>query len=213
MYFGQSLGRVGADFRPALVPILSQAALEVSLEHLENAEQKFKSGIDLMALKALVKNQDTVQDQVDPFQPPLILLEFPPLAELCNAILSSLNEIRLCAPASIAAKIIGRIQVILISAAQTLQDRERRFGKSSIETEKATFQQLVIIFNQTFLPYIDRCLKRIFPEKILDLTPIRNALPMKAELIASQPKVENENEVSYVIDRVNVIAQELDQVQ
>lgn len=219
MYFGQSLGRVGADFRPALVPILSQAALDVSLEHLQDADQKFKSGIDLMALKALVKNDGKDDQDQDPFQPPSILLEFTPLAELCNAILSSLNEIRLCAPISIAPKIIERIQEVLVSAAQTLQERERRFGKSSIETEKATFQQLVVIFNQTFLPYIDRCLKRIFPldEQTISLNfaPIQDALPMKDIILASQapPPTQNLNEVSYVIDRVSVISQELDQVQ
>ena len=60
----------------------------------------------------------------------------------------SLNEIRLCAPISLAPSIISRIEEVLISAVHTLRDREARFGKSSIETEKATFQQLVLIFCQ-----------------------------------------------------------------
>ena len=49
---------------------------------------------------------------------------------------------------SITPNIIARIQEILISAVATLKEREARFGKSSIETEKATFQQLVRIFCQ-----------------------------------------------------------------
>ena len=40
MYFGQSFGRVGADFRLSLVPILSKAVLDVALEHLEGTKVK-----------------------------------------------------------------------------------------------------------------------------------------------------------------------------
>ena len=213
MYFGQSLGRVGADFRPLLVPILSEAALEVSMEQLENAEQKFKVGIDLMALKAFKSENNGKNEDQDPFQPPLVLLEFPPLAELCNAILSSLNEIRLCAPTSIGPKIIARIEEILIRASQILNEREKRFGKSSIETEKSTFQQLILIYHQTFLTYIDRCVKRVFPSSpTLDFEKIQKELPMQ-DVIS---KLANENnhtneEVSYVIDRVSVISKELEQ--
>ena len=70
-------------------------------------------------------------------QPPLELLDFPPLAEVCNAILSSLNEIRLCSIMSLAPKLIQRIETILISCSQTLKDRESRFGKSSIGKKHA----------------------------------------------------------------------------
>lgn len=89
MYFGQSLGRVGADFRPSLVAILSKAALELAFEHLNGTEQRFKTGIDQMALKAITtgSNSEKKADE-DPFQPSLALMDFLPLAELCNSILS-----------------------------------------------------------------------------------------------------------------------------
>lgn len=89
MYFGQSFGRVGADFRPSLVPILSKYILEVAMEHLNGAEGRFKVGIDQMALKAIAKSDIEKKDvEQDPYQPPACLLDFQPLAELCNCILN-----------------------------------------------------------------------------------------------------------------------------
>ena len=60
MYFGQSFGRVGADFRLSLVPVLSKAVLDVALEHLEDAEQRFKQGIDQLALKAMASSSSNI---------------------------------------------------------------------------------------------------------------------------------------------------------
>ena len=239
MYFGQSLGRVGADFRPALVKIFSKTALEIALEHLNGAEQSFKVGIDQLALKAISTNINEAKKEEDQFQPPIALLDFLPLAELCNCILSCLNEVRLCAPLFLAPRIISRIQDVLISAVLTLKEREARFGKSSIETEKATFQQLVTIFCHKFLPYIDRCLKRIFPitqltlvssdaKFCLDCDKILQELPLKDVVMASLNNYseaasnhdntiaesgddgQKSEDVPYVIDRVSVIAQEID---
>ncbi len=154
MYFGQSFGRVGADFRPALVSIFSKAALDIAFEQLEGSEARFKNGIDQLALKASVTDSTAAKthgpvnsgEGADPYQPPMSLLDYPPLAELCNSILISLNEIRLCAPIALAPKIIKRVQEILINAVQTLKDRELSFGKSITDTEKATFQKLVLAF-------------------------------------------------------------------
>lgn len=116
MYFGQSLGKVGADFRPALVGIFSNAALENAFDHLKGAEQKFKSGISQMALKAITSKKEEAKktEENGDFQPPLALLDFLPLAELCNSILMSLNELRLVAPIFIAPNVTERIQNILI---------------------------------------------------------------------------------------------------
>jgi len=250
MYFGQSFGRVGADFRLSLVPILSKAVLDVALDHLEGSEQRFKQGIDQLALKAMpsssnISTSSSELDSKNPdqnLQPPLELLDFPPLAEVCNAILSSLNEIRLCSIMSLAPKLIQRIETILISCGQTLKDRESRFGKSSIETEKATFQKLVTIFAQKLVTYMDRCLKTIFPLQqqnlitsdakfALDLPKIYEVLPMKELVLAkSRSNFEEFNnsssdstkkseqpeippEVSYVVDRVSVISQEIESTE
>ena len=140
---------------------------------------------------------------------------------------------------ALAPKLIQRIEIILISCGQTLKDRESRFGKSSIETEKATFQKLVTIFAQKLVTYLDRCLKTIFPLQqqnvitsdakfALDLPKIYEVLPMKELVLAksrsnfeefnsdlTQKKSEPEipEEVSYVVDRVSVISQEIESTE
>lgn len=110
------------------------------------------------------------------------------------------------------------------SSVQTLKEREGRFGKSSIDTERATFQTLVTVFAQKFLPFIDKCLKRIFPvnqqilvtsdvkivldtEKILDDIPLKDVL---GELHQLESIKDEQKDEQYVIDRVSVIAQEIE---
>lgn len=59
MYFGQSFGRIGADFRLSLVPIFTSCIREVTLSQLKGAEEKFKTGIYHLAFKAAIsKSRD-----------------------------------------------------------------------------------------------------------------------------------------------------------
>ena len=71
---------------------LFRAALDVALEHLNGAEQRFKNGIEQMALKAIAststEEKAESKREEDQYQPPIGLLDFIPLAELCNSILS-----------------------------------------------------------------------------------------------------------------------------
>ncbi len=46
------------------------------------------------------------------------LLDFAPLAELCNVILGGLNELRLIAPTSLGPEVTSRIQVIFLHQLQ-----------------------------------------------------------------------------------------------
>ena len=72
--------------------IFFRAALDIALEHLNGTEQRFKNGIEQMALKAIASTANEEKNESkreeDQYQPPLGLLDFIPLAELCNSILS-----------------------------------------------------------------------------------------------------------------------------
>ena len=53
-------------------------------------------------------------------QPPVSLLEYQPLAVYCNQVLTALNDLRLCAPLSLASDIASHIQNSLLAAVQVL---------------------------------------------------------------------------------------------
>jgi hypothetical protein len=57
MYFGQSFGRIGADFRLSLVPIFTDALRDITLAQLHGAEDRFRTGMYHLALKANVTKQ------------------------------------------------------------------------------------------------------------------------------------------------------------
>ena len=142
MYFGQSFGRVGADFRLSLVSVLGKASLNICMKQMNGLERLFSAGVESLTLKADLSNRPSTTDALaDPFRPLGILLDFMPLAELCNGILTGLNFVRLAAPLFLGLEVTEKVQEILESAAGTLSDREKRFNKSSTETEVRTFKK------------------------------------------------------------------------
>lgn len=197
MYFGQSFGRVGADFRLSLVSLLMKSARQAAFKHLDGAERKFQMGVDQLALKAEItsrmqhhQQQTTTNDSDDPFRPPAVLMDFLPLAELCNSVLTALNQIRLAAPLALSVELVAKVQTILESACQTLCDRDKRFGNTSTETEVKVFKRLVNVFYVDLVPYLDRCLRASFPpaqlaailpgvSAVLDPEKIHRQLPPK----------------------------------
>jgi hypothetical protein len=91
----------------------------------------------------------------------------------------------------------------------------------------------IFVLFQDFLPYVDRCVKRIFPPTkqtlvtsdakfVLDLSKVHDQVPLKdlvlvkprAATVANlEPDAGANEEVAYVVDRVSVIAQEIEESQ
>jgi len=57
--------------------------------------------------------------------PPMVLLEHQPLAAYCNNLLSAFNELRLCAPLSLACDISDQLQASLDTAVTIVLDYHR----------------------------------------------------------------------------------------
>ena len=107
---------------------------------------RFCLGVDQLALKADISlrpgGHQGGTEEADPLRPPPVLMDFLPLAELCNTVLSSLNQIRLATPLALAIEITERVQSILESACSTLCEREARFNQStSTDTELQSFKR------------------------------------------------------------------------
>lgn len=58
-------------------------------------------------------------------QPPISLLEFQPLAVYCNNVLSAFNDLRLCAPLSVACHVTQQIENSLERAALVILQYHR----------------------------------------------------------------------------------------
>ncbi|XP_053126560.1 conserved oligomeric Golgi complex subunit 8 isoform X2 [Hemicordylus capensis] len=108
MYFGLSFSRVGADFRGQLAPIFQRVALLTFKKAVQEAVNKFQEEMDsytLLSAPAVLGSTIPVavpSAQPGTLQPPMVLLDFPPLACFLNNILVAFNDLRLCCPVALA---------------------------------------------------------------------------------------------------------------
>lgn len=108
MYFGLSFSRVGADFRGQLGPLFQRVALEGFRGAVREAAERFQEDMNVYTLVALPSGLGGAAAPVVPgvqpgtLQPPMTLLDFPPLACFLNNILVAFNELRLCCPLGVA---------------------------------------------------------------------------------------------------------------
>lgn len=122
-YFGLSMSRIGADIRPQLVKIFGEAILRRFRITTSQAASRFKKSLESYSVQKRGKSvsaKDVETDEESSLQPPSSLSEFLPLANLCNDILSGLNEIRQMTPLSMAAQISQALNDALFDATRAV---------------------------------------------------------------------------------------------
>ncbi|XP_061392593.1 conserved oligomeric Golgi complex subunit 8-like [Musca vetustissima] len=229
MYFGLSFSRVGADFRALMAPIFVRVIKEKFFNAIGNVNEQFERELEKYTLinkitvhtsrqPSTAAKNDT--NDIESYSPPETLLDFHPLAALCNGYLNALNDLRLCAPTALANDVTLSLQQSLELVAKRILAFYRQEQQAFTASERETFSKLCYCFAHEMIPYLQRCIHAIFPPTALCghlgvnlnslenmkitylqqkeiLEPLKHLVPNKIEVIAKSesttPKLEETN--------------------
>ncbi|CAI9602941.1 unnamed protein product [Staurois parvus] len=170
MYFGLSFSRVGADFRGQLAPIFQRVAAENFARAAKEAVEKFQEEMNMytmmsspMVLGTSIPPVPTPPAQPGTLQPPMVLLDFPPLACFLNNILVAFNDLRLCCPVALTQKVTNTLQDSLEKVVKTILSFHRAEEAAFSIQESELFVQFCTVFLEDLMPYLNRCLQVLFP--------------------------------------------------
>jgi len=233
MYFGLSFSRVGFDFRPLLVPVFLDAIEKQFISKLgsDSCLRSFSDHLSSLSLERL-PSPPTLTGGDDSLQPPLALMDYPPLAHLTNVVLGALNEVRLCAPLALAPVITKRLQDMISEATLVLLNYHSTSSPSWTNKNISGWEHLCSAINGLLLPYLQRCLSAIFPLSdltqttglakdqlacqglgVLDREKIMEPLVTFLPVLDTVGTMENEETTEFVADRLEEISIALDSTE
>ncbi|XP_072202466.1 conserved oligomeric Golgi complex subunit 8 isoform X2 [Excalfactoria chinensis] len=169
MYFGLSFSRVGADFRGQLAPIFQRVAATTFSKAVEEAVEKFQEEMNsytLISAPAVLGSAAAVpvpSAQPGTLQPPMVLLDFPPLACFLNGLLVAFNDLRLCCPIALAQDVAACLKDALGKVTKIILAFHRAEEAAFSGREQELFVQFCTAFLEDLLPYLNRCLQVLFP--------------------------------------------------
>lgn len=179
MYFGLSFSRVGADFRALIAPIfvrMVRQKFETSIsqvnDHFEQELEKFTliNKVTLHSRKQLdTAALSSSEQKSESYAPPETLLDFYPLAALCNGYLNALNELRLCAPFAVATDVTSCLQQSLQLVAHCVLAFYRQEQQAFTGNERETFVKLCSCLAYDLVPYVQRCIHGVFPPQSISV--------------------------------------------
>ncbi|KAH8281787.1 hypothetical protein KR054_002948 [Drosophila jambulina] len=172
MYFGLSFSRVGADFRALMAPIFVGVIRRRFESSVQLVNEQFERELDKFTLinkgGALHSHSRKHMDpEQESFAPPETLLDFYPLAALCNGYLGALNELRLCAPLALATDVTHCLQHSLQLAGQRVLAFYRQEQQAFAGSEREAFIRLCSCLAYDLVPYVQRCIHGVFPPQSL----------------------------------------------
>ncbi|XP_013109965.2 conserved oligomeric Golgi complex subunit 8 [Stomoxys calcitrans] len=175
MYFGLSFSRVGADFRALMAPIFVRVIKEKFLKSISTVNENFEMELEKYTLinKITVHTRNATTtatsetNELESYAPPESLLDFHPLAALCNGYLNALNDLRLCAPTALANDVSLALQQSLEMVAKRVLAFYRQEQQAFTANERETFTKLCYCFAHEMIPYLQRCIHAIFPPMTL----------------------------------------------
>ncbi|XP_004086118.3 conserved oligomeric Golgi complex subunit 8 [Oryzias latipes] len=175
MYFGLSFSRVGADFRGQLAPMFQRVAADTFRCAVQEAVDKFQEDMNMYTLIALPSVLGGAIPPTAPgvqpgtLQPPMVLLDFPPLACFLNSILSAFNDLRLCCPLGLAHDVTLCLQDAAHMVTHQILGFHRAEAAAISSREAELFSRFCSAYADDLLPFLNRCLQLLFPPAQLAL--------------------------------------------
>ncbi|XP_066099198.1 conserved oligomeric Golgi complex subunit 8 isoform X2 [Saccopteryx bilineata] len=170
MYFGLSFSRVGADFRGQLAPVFQRVAISTFQRAVQEAVEKFQEEMNsytLILAPAILGSGNLPAavpvTQPGTLQPPMVLLDFPPLACFLNNILVAFNDLRLCCPIALAQDVTRTLEDALAKVTKVILAFHRAEEAAFTNGEQELFVQFCTVFLEDLVPYLNRCLQVLFP--------------------------------------------------
>lgn len=162
MYLCLSFGRVGADMRCVLTPLFRNNVLVQFHSGLEKADNHFDNQMKTYKVPS-IKNVPRPISENAAAGPPENLLDYYPLAEYCNGMLSVLNSLRVTAPLNIVKEVYNSFRKSLEKSVQVLMAFYVREQQAFTDIERQNFYALCVCFTEDLVPYITKCLSQSFP--------------------------------------------------
>ncbi|ETV80118.1 hypothetical protein, variant 2 [Aphanomyces astaci] len=185
LFFGGSLGRVGVDFRGLVLVIFQSHVVARVTTQWTDAVDAFDAALSMQGGGAImIQSFRPVSTPVDPtggdssVAPPSIMT-FPALAQLTNAILTSFNDLRLCALLSLQYRLSLCLQqsmarvVVAVGAfcrrhALTPDEVADNMGGGGGQSSKVPLEvqvfRLIQVMHTAWVPYIIRSFHKLFTE-------------------------------------------------
>lgn len=163
-YFGLSFGRVGADFTGRMSDIFVRVIREKFESSVRKATKKFEKDMESFTLinktqKTNIKINTTVKSE----SPPEQLVEFYPLAEYCNGLISTFNEIRLCPPIALSVVCTKTLQDSLRNVAKAILFFYKQEQQAFAASERESMLRFIECLSEQLIPYVQYCIHAIFP--------------------------------------------------
>ncbi|XP_012253020.2 conserved oligomeric Golgi complex subunit 8 [Athalia rosae] len=162
-YFGLSFSRVGADFTARMSHIFICAIGDKIETIIRRTTRKFEKDMETFTLinklqRTEVKSETSGLSE----NPPEQLVEFFPLAEYCNGLLSAFNELRLCAPVALADTCTHLLQESLQNVAKAMLVFYKQEQQAFTPAERDNMITFAESFSEQLVPYIQYCIHAIF---------------------------------------------------
>ncbi|CAG5099895.1 Similar to Cog8: Conserved oligomeric Golgi complex subunit 8 (Drosophila melanogaster) [Cotesia congregata] len=164
-YFGLSFGRVGADFTTRMSTIFIQVISNKFLKNIHSAIKKFEKDMETFTLINKLHRADVKLDtEIKSENPPDQLVNFYPLAEYCNGLISTFNELRLCSPVALSEFCTSTLEESLMSVAKGILVFYKQEQQAFTATERDNMVKFVECFSDQLIPYVQFCIHAIFPQ-------------------------------------------------
>ncbi|KZC07678.1 PREDICTED: conserved oligomeric Golgi complex subunit 8 [Dufourea novaeangliae] len=163
-YFGLSFGRVGVDFTGRLSDIFVHVIGDKFESSVRKTTKKFEKDMESFTLINKMQRANTkVNVTIKSENPPEQLVEFYPLAEYCNGLISTFNEIRLCPPVALSIFCTNTLQESLYLVAKAILIFYKQEQQAFAAAERENMLKFTECLSEQLIPYVQYCIHVIFP--------------------------------------------------